>query len=942
MKRILLMTVLTLLLGAWLVVGAQAQSVDVDALEYTIKNDQVTITDCDTSVAGELVIPDTIEGYPVTSIGSSAFSGCSKLTSITIPDSVTEIGWYALDGCNRLESVTIPFIGDKAQDGEYYNFSYLFGELGVSHTAKKADVPASLKTVILSDACQYISNYAFYRCKTIENVVIGRSVKGIAYEAFFECGLTSITIPGNVKSIGSAVFRDCAALKTVVLEEGVEYIGKFAFEDCAWLNTIAIPDSVTYMGEKMLNRCNRVENLTFARLGQGTYLGKDEYDDEGADILQELFAGDWFLPDSLKTVTVTDELGANAFSSCYKLTSVTLGDGITTIPDRAFYGCKALTQMPMSDKMTAIGDAAFSGCTSLTDIVIGKNVKTIGEEAFYGCEMTSVVIPNGVTHIGDSAFYMCQNLKSITLPDSLVSVGPNTFWNTAFQQDETNWVDDVLYIDNHLISVGDIEGTYTVKSGTKSIASHAFFRCDKLTKVVLPNGLLTISDSAFDECTALTNVTIPDSVVTIGEFAFAECEALTDMVIPNNVTTIGKQAFWYCSSLETVSIPASVTSMGGGVFSGCESLISITVDPGNTVYCSVEGVLYDKAMTTLMRYPRQKKDTWFVIPAGVTNINDGAFAYFSNLVNLTIPKSLTRVGSSAFNHTFWTLKHIWYVGSESDRENLVIEQNNLPLTSATWHYNACQDHTYDNAVDADCNVCGIKRDITYTGWLQQGGKWYYYQNGKLLKNKWQLDSTGWCYLGSDGAMKTNAWIQDSVGWCYVDGSGYIVKSNWVQDGGKWYYLNKDGYMLSNTWQLDSIGWCYLGADGAMKTNSWIKDSQGWCYVGADGYCVTDKWMKDSVGWVYLDHNGRMVTNAWVQDSVGWCYVGADGYAVTNCWKKDSVGWCYLNANGSMMKNEWLYDGGLWYYLDANGYMVTGTRTIGGKPYTFNASGVWVA
>ncbi len=252
------------------------------------------------------------------------------------------------------------------------------------------------------------------------------------------------------------------------------------------------------------------------------------------------------------------------------------------------------------------------------------------------------------------------------------------------------------------------------------------------------------------------------------------------------------------------------------------------------------------------------------------------------------------------------------------------------------------DHQYDNGLDVDCNECGATREITFTGWWKADGRWYYYKNGALLKNQWQLDSVGWCYLGSDGAMKTNAWVKDSHGWCYVGDSGYIVKSNWVKDDGKWYYLDEFGYMLANTWQLDSKGWCYLGADGAMKVNSWIKDSVGWCFVGANGYCVTNTWKKDSVGWVYLDHNGRMLTNAWVKDSKGWCYVGGDGYAVTECWKKDSVGWCYLDENGSMTKNDWVKDSGKWYYLDANGYMLAGTtKTIGGKTYTFNASGVLV-
>ena len=294
-------------------------------------------------------------------------------------------------------------------------------------------------------------------------------------------------------------------------------------------------------------------------------------------------------------------------------------------------------------------------------------------------------------------------------------------------------------------------------------------------------------------------------------------------------------------------------------------------------------------------------------------------------------------------------------------------------------------HQYTNDRDTDCNVCGEVRQIALHGWVKQNGNWYYYKNGTLLKNTWQLDSVGWCYLGADGAMLTNAWVKDSVGWCYVGSGGYIVKSDWVYDGGKWYYLDANGYMVSNTWKKDSHGWVYLGADGAMLVNAWVQDSIGWCYVGADGYAVTNSWKKDSVGWCYLNSEGSMVkndwvldggkwyyldangymvsntwkkdshgwvylgadgamlVNAWVQDSIGWCYVGADGYAVTNSWKKDSVGWCYLNSEGSMVKNDWVLDGGKWYYLDANGYMVAGkTVTIGGKKYTFSASGALVS
>ncbi len=302
---------------------------------------------------------------------------------------------------------------------------------------------------------------------------------------------------------------------------------------------------------------------------------------------------------------------------------------------------------------------------------------------------------------------------------------------------------------------------------------------------------------------------------------------------------------------------------------------------------------------------------------------------------------LDHVSNDLFGYDGWRLEGgKWYY-----YDNGKLLKNQWKQDSDGWcylGYNGAMET--DWMIDDSVGTCYVDDSghMVTDQWVEYYGEWYYFDaDGYMVKNAWRQDRNGWCYLGEYGAMMVNTWVKDSVGWCYVGDSGYIVKSNWVKDGGKWYYLDANGYMLSSTWQQDSKGWCYLGADGAMKTNSWIKDSVGWCYVGADGYCVTNQWKKDSVGWVYLDHNGRMLTNSWVQDSVGWCYVGADGYAVTKTWKKDSVGWCYLDENGSMTKNDWVEDGGKWYYLDGNGYMVTGTRSIGGKTYTFNASGVLV-
>ena len=224
-------------------------------------------------------------------------------------------------------------------------------------------------------------------------------------------------------------------------------------------------------------------------------------------------------------------------------------------------------------------------------------------------------------------------------------------------------------------------------------------------------------------------------------------------------------------------------------------------------------------------------------------------------------------------------------------------------------------------VETTVNVNVVESDdAVLSGWINENGKWAYYEDGVKATNRWLMDSVGWCYVGADGYCVTNCWKADSKGWCYLDANGRMATNKWIKDSVGWCYVGADGYCVTNKWVKDSVGWCYLDANGRMATNKWIKDSVGWCYVGANGYCVTNKWVKDSTGWCYLDSNGRMVYNKWVKDSVGWCYVGSSGYMVTN---------------------QWVKDGNYWYYLDGNGYMVTGTKVIGGKTYKFNSSGVWI-
>jgi hypothetical protein len=184
-----------------------------------------------------------------------------------------------------------------------------------------------------------------------------------------------------------------------------------------------------------------------------------------------------------------------------------------------------------------------------------------------------------------------------------------------------------------------------------SIATSTFFDCTSLTSITIGTNVTSIGDSAFYYCSALTSITIPNSVTSIGDDALVNCSGLTSVTIPNSVISIGDDAFVNCSGLTNVAIPASVTSIGDDAFVNCSGLTNIAVNAGNASYASVGGVLFNKAMTTLIQYPIRLAGS-YAISNSVTSIGDNAFVNCSGLTSVTIPNSVTSIGDYAFSDCY--------------------------------------------------------------------------------------------------------------------------------------------------------------------------------------------------------------------------------------------------------------------------------------------------
>ena len=394
-------------------------------------------------------------------------------------------------------------------------------------------------------------------------------------------------------------------------------------------------------------------------------------------------SGDYTYTVSDAKTTITGYSGAGG---AITIPSSLGGYAVVTIGFFAFASCTSLTSVTIPNSVTSIGDFAFESCTSLLSVTIPNSVTTIGNGAFSCCsDLTSLTIPNSVTTIVNYAFESCTSLTSVTIPDSVTYIGYGAFKSctsmTTIDVSASNpnyaSVDGVLY--NKTISTlieypGGRTGSFTISDSVTSIGILAFSSCP-ITSVTIPGNVTTIGYGAFSECHSLTSVTIPGNVTTIGDAAFVSCISLTSMIIPdsitsigyctfagcmfltsvtigNGVTTIGKFAFQSCTSLTSVTIPGNVTTIEDCAFYCCNSLTSINVDPSNVNYASVDGVLYNKAISTLIQCPGGKPGT-FSIPGNVTTIGGYAFATCTNLLSISFLGLVapTDVGENCFSGT---------------------------------------------------------------------------------------------------------------------------------------------------------------------------------------------------------------------------------------------------------------------------------------------------
>ncbi len=294
-----------------------------------------------------------------------------------------------------------------------------------------------------------------------------------------------------------------------------------------------------------------------------------------------------------------------------------------------------------------IDERAFADCQNITSVTIPDSVKSIGYEAFSQCiNLKSVTLSEKLTTIEDKAFSECTSLKDITLPDGVTSIGNSAFYNCT--------------------SLTDI----TIPDSVTDLGVAVFYGCSSLTNVAMSKNAKSIGKDLFKECGCLKNINLPDNITSIGDFAFKNCASLTDVIIPEGVTSIGDDAFACCTNLTSVKMPNTLKKIGNGVFFSCTSLTDAVI-PSGVTSIGEEAFYNCKSLTDV------------TIPNGIKSIGYATFSQCRSLKNVIIPNSVTSIGDSAF-YCCTSLTDIKIPETVKSIAQIAFEQTGYYNNSSNW------------------------------------------------------------------------------------------------------------------------------------------------------------------------------------------------------------------------------------------------------------------
>ena len=566
----------------------------------------------------------------LTTIGSSAFAFCTGLTSISIPESVRTIASDAFRGCSNLVSVSLPEGLMSIQGNAFTNCSRLTSitipesVTSISSQAFGGNTPLAEVTV-LNPTPPSTSNDAFPTrasatlyvpagCKAAyeaatgwkefgsieEYGISGQCGDNLKWTFYPATGLLSITGTGAMYDYTSSTrpWADYRSqITSISLPAGLTRISKYAFNNCK-MQEVVIPDNVTFIGD-------------------------------------------------------------GAFAFCSELQTVTLPKTPTEIQSRAFNGCNQLVSVKVNNPVPdAIDATVFSNRTNAT-LYVPAGSKEAYEAADYWTEFKEIIETGVSGQCGENLywrFYSSTGELAITGTGAMYDYTPSDLapWKELLDKiTSLSLPDGLTHIGKYAFSNCVALATATIPQSVTSIGNFAFISCRSLTDIAIPQGVTILQPYTFRDCRELQNVSLAEGLTSIGTSAFAQCMSLTEIAIPQSVTSIKDYAFYACTELQNVSLAEGLTSIGDGTFTSCEKLSSITIPEsvtsiGDFAFDGCESLTEAVCNSKLFAYLPPSFQGAYTIPSGIQTICGGAFTEHNGLTSVTLPRTVTSIGSFAF------------------------------------------------------------------------------------------------------------------------------------------------------------------------------------------------------------------------------------------------------------------------------------------------------
>lgn len=611
----------------------------------------------------------------VQSIGTEAFSNCSKLTTLNLGDAMVSIGDGAFSTCTSITKLTFPNTTKTIGNSAFCNCSSVTEiTTGSGLTSLGASAfygCTSLTAIILPNQFKTMGESAFENCTKLTIAQLGESITAIPAEAFKNCiALSEMNIPATTVSIGNQAFFNDSGLATITMNEGLKTIGSEVFWNNSGVVRFTIPGSVTSIGTNCFYGCTSVSYLIFSNGTQELTINNDACRSSIIDALTSNSMhrnryNDYFYDCPIRFLTLGRNLiytyrdnismydwngssfveisrASGPFVNKKSLQSVTIGSNVTYLYHHLFDGCKELSSLTMGTNIKQIYTYAFRDCDKLASIEFPVTLRLIDKYAFYDCDLlASTIFKETSDHslsINESAFMRCVSLTNVTYPGQLVSLGSSSYRDCTKLR--TTIFNNTTIDNNKLV-----------------LNNYTFSGCTLLKNVTFPNHLYKINNYVYEKCPSLNTLSFPMNLISIGNYVFANTPNLANIRFENSsqVITLGYGAadaggaylksapLFSNSSLNTLYIGRNITyeassTYGYSPFYNQSSLTDVEFSQTGTVTYCHDYLLY---------YVNNCKE--LLLPESLTSIGGHTFANMSKLKGISIPNNVTTMGIYAFS-----------------------------------------------------------------------------------------------------------------------------------------------------------------------------------------------------------------------------------------------------------------------------------------------------